>query len=173
MLHFKVATPTAAIALASLLALRVLPPGGPERPRWTTSYDGDPESCFAGPFPMFEKNFGPDCVPLVIDHSTGVIQGRDPVTCSGPEVPEYGPEGHSLRIPEEESRYTTEKYGCVYECDFNSVSNAILYAEQLLWPITSDPEGRLLRTPCGGERGLLPRLPGPHRVLRNRHGLQP
>jgi hypothetical protein len=121
-----------------------------EEDHWVYKLSDDPESCFAGPFPMFVKNFGLDCLHLTKDPETGVVQGRDPLFCSGPALPsrdEYE-EDLSRRVGEE---HTTEKYGCQGDCDFISISNVMDYAEQLLWPIVADSEGSLGRAPCGGE----------------------
>jgi len=48
-------------------------------------------------------------------------------------------------------RYTTVKYGCQGDCDYNSVSNAMALAEASLWPIVDEPSapGGTVREPCG------------------------
>ena len=47
--------------------------------------------------------------------------------------------------------YTTHKYGCDGDCDYNSVLNAMKLGEEELWPIVTEPSapGGVMHAPCG------------------------
>jgi hypothetical protein len=48
-------------------------------------------------------------------------------------------------------RYTTQKYGCVGDCDYNAVLNTMKLGEEELWPIVTEPTapGGFMHAPCG------------------------
>lgn len=51
----------------------------------------------------------------------------------------------------EEYQYTTQKYGCVGDCDYSAVLNAMKLGEEELWPTVTEPTapGGVMHAPCG------------------------
>lgn len=56
-----------------------------------------------------------------------------------------------LKRLNEEYQYTTQKYGCVGDCDYSAVLNAMKLGEEELWPTVTEPTapGGVMHAPCG------------------------